>query len=616
MAFVSDMPQSGPAKRKPDMADRGVAVQLTCLLRALGASRHRLRLGVLAFALVIVVCAVAYGQIKLNAWNGAFYDTLEHRSFADLGGQLAMFLLIVGGLLVLVVGQTWLQEMIKIQLREWLTHDLLDKWLAPKRPYLLAHAGEAGVNPDQYMQADARQLAELSASLAFGLLQSTLILCSFAGVLWILSSGIHFTLDHSTFFRIPGYMLWCALAYAAAGSWLAWMVGRPLIRLNAERYAREADFRFAVVRVHESAEAIAIHGGETDERRTAAASMGRVISLSRQLANGLARLTWVTSGYGWLALVVPVLVALPGYIRGDLSLGGLMMVVGAFNQVQQALRWFVDNFSSIADWRATLYRVVSFREGLLSLNIPADDAGRITVDYHPDGALAFANLSIQLPEGAAAFDRPLIEVERGEHVLISGCSDSGRSELLRAVAGLWPSGSGTILLPPPNQVMFMPPRPYLPFTTLRAVVTYPEQADGFEEDAVCAALKRVGLERLIAKLDEKERWDKLLLADEQQRLALARLLVHAPLWVFFEDTALGMNEDHCRLMRSIVATELAGTTVIGIGSSPALEGFYTRTLRLRPLQPIPHPRARTSSHRHLQPVPAGEVSLRAIRSLS
>src|SRR5262249_3987693 len=229
----------------------------------------------------------------------------------------------------------------------------------------------------------------------------------------------------------------------------------------------------------------------------------------------------------------------------------------------------------------------------------------------------------QLPEGAAAFDRPLIEVERGEHVLISGCSDSGRSELLRAVAGLWPSGSGTILLPPPNQVMFMPPRPYLPFTTLRAAVTYPEQADGFEEDAVCAALKRVGLERLIAKLDEKERWDKLLPADEQQRLALARLLVHAPLWVFFEDTALGMNEDHCRLMRSIVATELAGTTVTGIGRHPpprgrppALGGFYPGTLRLRPLQPIPHPRARTSSHRHLQPVPAAEVGLRAIRSHS
>ena len=587
MALTSEMPRSGPAELKRAPAGRGVVAQLTCLLRALGASGHRLRLGILAGALAVVVCAVAYGQIKLNAWNGAFYDTLEHREFANLGGQLGLFLIIVGGLLILVVGQTWLQEMIKIVLREWLTHDLLDKWLAPKRPYLLAHAGEVGVNPDQYMQADARQLAELSATLAFGLLQSTLLLVSFAGVLWILSSGVTFTIDHSTFFSIPGYMLWCALLYALAGSWLAWLVGRPLIRLNAERYAREADFRFAVVRIHESAEAIALHGGETDERRAMHGSMGRVISLGRQLANGLARLTWVTSGYGWLALVVPVLVALPGYIRGDLSLGGLMMVVGAFNQVQTALRWFVDNFSSIADWRATLFRVVSFREGLLSLNRPAEDAGRISVDYHPDGKLAFANLSITLPEGGAALDRPLIEVDCGERVLIAGCPESGRNELLRAVAGLWPSGTGTILLPPPQTVMFMPPRPYLPVATLRAVVTYPETADSFEEEAVCAALKRVGLDRLIVRLETKERWDKVLSPDEQQRLALARLVLHAPLWVFFEDTTPFMSEDHCRLMRSIFAIELPGTTVIGIGSSAALKGFYTRTIHLRPLEAQP-----------------------------
>ena len=586
--------------------------QLMSLLRALvGSSRYRLRLGVLAVSLVIVVCAVAFGQIKLNIWNGSFLDTLEQRSFGHLGTQLGYFLLIVGGLLVLVVGQTWLQEMIKVVLREWLIHDLLDKWLAPKRPYLLAHAGEAGANPDQYMQADARQLAELSATLSFGLLQSSLLLVSFSGMLWILSSQVTFTLDHSTYFTIPGYMVWCALIYSAAGSWLTWRVGRPLISLNAQRYAREADLRFALVRIHESAESIAFHGGETDERRTVNGTTARVINLSRELANGVARLTWITSGYGWLALLVPVLVGLPGYMFGNLSLGGLMMVVGAFTQVQQALRWFVDNFSHIADWRATLLRVVSFRDGLVNLKSPMEEGERVGVDRHPADKLAFANVSIQLPDGRAALDRPLVEVECGERVLISGCPESGRSQLLRAVAGLWPSGSGTILLPAPENLMFMPPRPYLPFTTLRGAITYPDPADRFDDSQVLAALQRVGLDRLAGRLADKERWDKTLTADEQQRLAFARLLLHMPMWVFFEDTSPSMNEEHCRLMRSIFAQELAAATVIGIGNAPPLKGFYARTIQLRHL-PVGPPAWFAPQHRPVPRYQTGNAELKAV----
>jgi putative ATP-binding cassette transporter len=223
---------------------------------------------------------------------------------------------------------------------------------------------------------------------------------SFAGVLWILSGEVTFTLDHTNYFTIPGYMLWCALLYSAAGSWLAWLVGRPLIRLNAERYAREADLRSALVRVHESAEAIALHGGESDERRTLGGSTTDVISLGRQLANGLARLTWITSGYGWLALVVPALAALPGYMYGNLSLGGLTMVVGAFTHVQSALRWFVDNFHHIADWRATLLQVVRFRDGLLNLNTPTEDAERIAVGRHPPTSSPSRISAFSWPMGA------------------------------------------------------------------------------------------------------------------------------------------------------------------------------------------------------------------------
>ncbi|MCW5773999.1 MAG: ABC transporter ATP-binding protein/permease, partial [Rhodospirillaceae bacterium] len=565
------------------------------MLRALSRSRYRKRLGWLALGLFIVVCANTYGQIRLNAWNGSFYDTLERRSLWALGNEIVTFLVIVGGLLSLVVAQTWLQEMIKIRLREWLTHDLLDDWLAPKRAYLLSHAGEVGVNPDQRMQDDARHLAELTATLAFGLLQSSLLLVTFVGVLWGLSSQVVFALDGKSF-SVPGYMVWCAIFYAAAGSWLTWLVGRPLIKLNADKCAKEADLRYALVRVHEASESIALHRGERDERRILDGPVNGVVDLGREIARGIARLTWVTSGYGWLAIIVPILVASPGYFSGAMTLGGLMMVVGAFNQVQQSLRWFVDNFPTIATWRATLLRVMTFRDGLATLAGEAEPAGRIQVLPHPAGALAFEALRLAQAEGVAEFGAGRIEIEHGERVLIVSQQPADKARLLRAVAGLSAEGEGRILLPPAETIMFMPARPYLPLTSLRATVTYPHDTVEFSDAAIRAALERTGLDHLADRLEACERWDKMLSADEQHRLALARLVLHAPDWVIFEDTTTGMSEEHCYLIRTIFAEELAHTAAIGCASSPALAGFYTRTLQLkrrgadtRP-RPAPEPR--------------------------
>jgi putative ATP-binding cassette transporter len=558
----------------------GLWSQLACLLRALNGSSHRCKLGIMAGLLVAVVVANTVGQIKLNAWQGSFFDTLQMRALALLIDEVVTFFLITGSLLLLVVTQTWLQETIKIRLREWLTHDLVNEWLAPKRAYLLGHAGQAGANPDQYMQADARHLAEMSAGLAFGLLQSSLLLVSFIGVLWVLSNQVVFSYAGESF-TIPGYMVWCALAYATAGSYLTWLVGRRLIGLNAERYAREADLRFSIVRINESAEAITLHGGETGERRLMNPAIDSVVSIGSQIANGLARLTWVTSGYGWLAIIVPILVAAPGFFGGSLSLGGLMMVIGAFNQVQNSLRWFVDNFAGIADWRATLLRVVHFRNLLQELDTsPEPQGGGVAVAPHPKGKLRFENISISLPDGLSKLDTAVAEVDGGERVLIAGPPGSGRRRLVRTAAGLHSDGAGLILMPPPDDIMFVPPRPYLPPGRLRAAMAYPADETSFEDKAIQIALYRVGLARLAQRLDDEERWDRSLSVGEQQRLALARILLHAPRWVFFEDVTAAMDEESCRLLRSIFARELAESTVVAIGNSPALQGFYDRTLRL------------------------------------
>ncbi|HZR59732.1 MAG TPA: SbmA/BacA-like family transporter, partial [Xanthobacteraceae bacterium] len=313
--------------------ERSALSESAVLLRALWRSPQRLRALLLAAGIVAVLLGNMVGQLRLNTWNGAFFDAVAQRSLNGLGHQLLVFAALIAVLLTLVVGQTWMQQMLKVRLREWLTQHLLDAWLTSGRLYRLALAGPIGANPDQRIEEDTRKLTELSASLGVGLFQATLLLVSFIGILWVLSDQLVFVVG-GTRFTIPGYMVWCAVVYAGIGSLLTWRVGRPLIRLNADLYAKEAELRFALVRVSESAESIGLFGGERDERRQLDRNLDRVIGSMRHLSGALSRLTWITSGYGWIAIVVPILVALPGYFSGGLTLGGLMMVVGAFNQVQ------------------------------------------------------------------------------------------------------------------------------------------------------------------------------------------------------------------------------------------------------------------------------------------
>lgn len=332
-------------------------------VRTLRSMPDAAKLGGLVLGLFAVIVATVVGQISLNAWNQPFYDALAQKDVAAFAHQTLVFLYIAGGLLVLNVAQNWLHETVKVRLRERLTDGLLGDWLAPRRAVHLALTGEIGVNPDQRIHEDTRHLSELSADLGIGLLQAALLLISFVGVLWILSRDVTFNVGGQTI-DIPGYMVWCALIYAATGSWLSWRFGRPLVALNADHYAREADLRFTLVRVNEHLDAIALHGGEGAEHRRLGEELDRVIAVSLRIVRMTARLTWVTAGYGWFAIIVPVLVAAPGYFGGSLSFGRLMMAVAAFLQVQQALRWFVDNFGRIADWHATFLRVKALRDAL------------------------------------------------------------------------------------------------------------------------------------------------------------------------------------------------------------------------------------------------------------
>jgi len=546
---------------------------------AFWASRERNRLLMLAAALVAVIGATAYMQIRLNAWNQPFYDALTRKDTSGVVGQLIVFVELAAVLLVLNVGQVWLNQMSRVVLRQGLGHDLLNEWLKPLRAFRLRDAGLIGQNPDQRLHADAQHLTELVTDLGIGLLQSTLLLLSFVGVLWVLSRGMTLPFFEGRI-HVPGYMVWCALLYASTASFLSWRVGRPLIRLDAERYAREADLRFSLVRVNEEIEGITIYGGEADEKQHLYGQLESVLDASRRIVGALARLTWITAGYGWFTIVAPILVAAPSYLNGEMSFGELMMVVGAFNQVQTSLRWFVDNFSSIADWRATLLRVAGFRAALANMDTLGEADSRITIEESGNSTLRMDDLRVASPAGAIRLSEKHLEVKPGERLLIAGERGAERTLVFRAMIGLWPWGVGHITRPPRQAMMFLPARAYVPPGTLRDALCYPCSTAEFTEAAIAHALAAVGLERLQPQLDAVGRWDRQLSDDEKQCLAVARVMLQKPQWMVLNGLFDVLDAASRRRIETLLTRELAGLGVVDVGKEKGLEKFFTRRVDL------------------------------------
>ena len=521
---------------KDENAESGLVSQLAMMSRGMLASPTRNTVALLAVALFIVIAATAYGQIRLNSWNQPFYDALARRDFPRFLVQLGVFGIIAGVLLVLNVAQRWLGEMLKLKLRQGLVQDLVRNWLIPARAFRIANAGDIGVNPDQRMHEDARRLTELSTDLGIGLLQDSILLITFINILWGISSGFVFHVAGRTL-AIPGYMVWAAFIYAASASLVSLWVGRSLIERNAERYAREAELRFSLVRVNEHIEAIALAGGEAEEARRIELDLASVLLAMRRLITGLMNLTWITAGYGWFTLVAPILAAAPLYFAGDLSFGGLMMASGAFVQVQSSLRWFVDNASTLADWRATLLRVASFRHALLGADVLHHVESQIAFAEGEPGRIVMDHLEIASPSGCTKLEETCVEVKAGERVLIVGQAGTATTLLFRSLAGLWSWGAGRVALPIDETMLCIPRNAYLPPGTLREILAYPSPVANFAAEAFPHALERLGVDRLVPMLDQSRRWDRILGDGEQQSLAFARAVIHAPPWLLIDQVS-------------------------------------------------------------------------------
>jgi len=543
-------------------------------------SRERWSAGGLLAVIVAMNLGLVYVNVLFSDWNNRFYDALQQHDFARFIHELEYFCVLAAIFIVVAVYQTYLTQMLEIRWRRWLTDRYLADWLGGHAYYRLQLGAYRADNPDQRIADDLLLFVESTLTLTLGLLSSVVTLFSFAAILWRLSGTIELPLG-SDQVAIPGYMLWAALAYALVGTGLTHRIGRPLVDLNFKRQQFEAHFRFSLARLRENTEAVALYRGEREEARSLSERFSSIVTNWWAIMKRQKRLTWFTAGYNQAAVVFPVLAAAPRYFAGAIRLGALMQTIYAFGQVQSALSWFVTAYTQLAQWKATTDRLTGFRSAIRDAHARAHPP-TIERAAGERSIMRIRNLELDLPDGARLISGIDADIRQGERWLVTGRTGTGKSTLLRAIAGIWPFGRGRIETPLGARVLFVPQKPYLPIGTLRAALGYPDGPTAFADDAIREALGACGLGYLAGRLEQSRHWALELSPGEQQRLAFARVLLQRPDWLFLDEATASLDEEAEQQLYRLVAERLSRTTIVSVAHRRALEAFHPERLTLEP----------------------------------
>ncbi len=544
------------------------------------ASEQKWKARAMLAAIVLLNLAAVYMLVLINDWYRLFYDALEKRDQAVFWTQLWRFAYLAFGYIVIAVYKFYITQLLEIRWRAWMTTHYLQRWLSNQAFYRMelarfSNGGATPDNPDQRVQEDLNLFTSYTITLSMGLLNAVVTLASFVGILWGLSGGFSFSVGgHS--FEIAGFMVWAAIAYCIVGSVITHYIGRPQIALNFQQQRYEADFRHHMVRVREYSEAIALDKGEQVERQHLDRRFLSVLANYLRLIKAQKNLIWFTTFFGQAAIVFPFLVSAPRFFAGAIQLGELMQISSAFGQVQDSLAWFVDNYSSLAAWRATTDRLTSFEESFAALA----RAQRPEVATGSP-SLGAQDLTLALPNGAVLLSRLSLHVAPGDSVLVRGPSGSGKSTLFRAFAGIWPFARGKVEIP--ADTMCIPQNPYFPDGSLRDALAYPEPASHYTDEALHRALEQALLPQLGERLDEQDAWSQKLSGGERQRLALARVFLKQPAWVLADEATSALDEEaEGTLYRRLLAlVRRRGGAMVSIAHGPTLDAFHKQRWELR-----------------------------------
>jgi putative ATP-binding cassette transporter len=560
---------------------RAVARAYLRLARGFWTGESRRKAWLLTFGVLVFVLLNLGAALGVNRWNRFFFDSLEKKDVAAVLLGIGLIAALVIGSAFASVGLIHVRMRLQLRWRQWLTRHLIARWLSERRFYQLNIVG-GSTNPEFRIADDARLAVEPLVEFIIGLMNAFLAAVAFIGVLWAVGGAISFT-AFGTPITVPGYMVVGAIVYSVLTSSAMVLLGRPLIRRVEAKNAGEAKLRYELTRVRDSAENIALIGGDDDERERLNETFGELAERWVKVIIQQARMTFVGNANTVLAPVVPLLLGAPKYLNDTMTLGELMQAATAFVQVQIALNWFVDNAIRLAEWLASAQRVVELTDALEFLDRTIGKSGKeqtIVLGDSPDENLHIRELSITQQNGTLMVEGADVTIPRGEKILVKGESGTGKSTLIRAMAGLWPWGSGEILRPKTAQVAFLPQQPYIPPGTLRHALLYPATEAEVDDEVLIDALRRCGLSHLVPRLDESDEWTMILSGGEKQRLAFARLLVSPPDIAILDEATSALDEASQAQILGFLRTDLAHTTVLNVAHRPGLEEHHDGEIRL------------------------------------